>query len=249
MLNTLRSPAPASSVALAALAALALTFPLLGGCAATSQGGTSAETSLIDTSSVLLPLPSGTLQQIEHEKTLFWANLRELPPTTYEAVSLTEVHTGPGDQYDIVTIMTHGSTVVVDGQVGHWLRLADGSGFVSSLNLLGQAWSTSVVGHGDEAMVNECFGGLVDFDRLTATLGRPYLVINSYCGGEPLLEATVGDLFYIDGVAYRLIEVLTVGLTGNATAVEHLPGDALLHVQDLVNGKSLVLAVEAVPAP
>ncbi|MCL2595924.1 MAG: SH3 domain-containing protein [Promicromonosporaceae bacterium] len=226
---------------LAALAAAAL----LASCASGTDEA-ARHITLVNTASILFPIPARNSEELENYKTLFWMQLTEFSPHTTMVQSISEVRTGPGETYEIVNILVPGEQVTYNGQVGPWLRLTNNGGYVSTLNIYNQPWRVTMVGTGEEELVNECLGGLVNFRRITEDIGRPFYVIRSYCGGEPVLHMSLGDQMSIDHVTYQMVAVTVLSITGNAALVVDLPGDVLVYTDDIVNGESVVLSLERI---
>ncbi len=231
-----RTRAWAATTALAALVLAGTT--VTAGCTADDHPD------LLDTASVLFPVHAMRQHRIEDQKAAFRTRLAELDPAREPVLSPTQVRLGPGETYDVLDLLLPGTDVVVTGQVGHWLRLADDTGYVSALQLRDAPWETTVVGEGEEELVDSCPGGLVDFTRITADVGRPYYVMHSFCGGEPVLRLQPGDQLVIDGETWTAVAVHTFPLAGNASVIEGLEGDAFLHSCDIVGGQSVVVSIK-----
>jgi hypothetical protein len=229
------------------LRVLAVGLLFVSGCTAAEPVAEPVEDiEFINASSVLFPIPQRDQKQFEDSRTLFWMGEVDLPPVTVSVVSTSEVYSGPGITYELVDLLLGGDQLTYDGKVGHWLRIADNGGYVSEVSALGTPWATDIVGTGDESVVNLCAGGLVNFTRIAEDINRPYFVIRSYCGGEPLQKISVGESLFIAGAEYLMTSVRVLDSTGNSTQIEDMPGDALIHTDDISRGESIVISVKKV---
>ena len=220
----------------AAVVAVALAAGALGACTGEQPG-------LLDTSSALFPVHTMREHVIEQQKALFRTRTTTEEARTEVAAEVSEVRSGPGETFGVVDLLMPGDEVVTDGQVGHWVRVADDGGYVSATTLRGRPWETWVVGAGADDKVDECPGALVDFTRISDELGRPYYVIHSYCGGEPVLHLGQGDTVVIDGVTWTVAELRTLSMAANAADVADMAGDAFLHSCDIVHGQSVAVGI------
>jgi hypothetical protein len=222
-----------------------VTVALLPVSACSSGGDAQAEAppALPNTSSVLFPIHTLDAEPLEREKAAFWLTVEEFEPETRIAQKVSEIHTGPGLTYDVVDILIPGDEIVVDASIGHWLRIADHGGFVSSITADGTPWETWIAGSGEDEAVDACPGGLIEFTRITAEISRPYYAIHSACGGEPVLSLKIGDLLKIDGITYHVNDARRVGLAGDSDAIKDMDGEAMIHTCDLVHGQSAVVGI------
>lgn len=100
------------------------------------------ELPLVNTSSVLFPQHTMTIEAIEAQKAAFRSGLAfwDQPVTGTVAVT-TPIRSGPSEMDDVLTVLAPGDQVVLDGQVAHWYRVVPGvdgavGGFVNGLALV-----------------------------------------------------------------------------------------------------------------
>jgi hypothetical protein len=210
---------------------------------------------LINTSSVLFPQHVLTRDGIDAQKAQFLAALVDIPEQEIAVTALAHIRSGPGTTYDVTEIFGPGESVTIDGQLAHWYRLADGSGFIAGENLdqaaignsTGLAWQTTVTNSGDSVAVDACTGGLTEFLPMSADLGVPSYAMHSYCGGEPVLDLQIGDVIAIDDLHYRVATIDDYPLFGSTELMQDAATDAYLQVGDLVSGHAHTLGLEAAP--
>ena len=160
---------------------------------------------LLNTATVLFPIPPRDPGAIDEERLEFAMHLVDVEPATWVVADLADVHTGPGTGYEFVSILLPGTEVVIDGEVGPWRRIADDGGYVLVTYLQTvdgdgpPALSYAVTGTGVLGDAGGCGGGVSLYEPITEEIGHPYWLVNSYCGGEPLAELAVGDPVVVDG--------------------------------------------------
>ena len=212
---------------------------------------TSAAPQLVNTASILFPLHPNYLGAIEDAQTRFYTNIRDIEPVTFTTATAAEVRLGPGQLYEVATVLPAGTDLLIDGQVGSWYRIAENGGYVLASQLSGAfpdgvTWQVAVVNEGSSEAVDACLGGLTNFTPLTEALGRPYYAMHSYCGGEPILQLAVGDVVQIDSQRYQVTSVNTRLLFGDSEMVKDIAGDAFLHTCDLLNDQSRIIGLAEV---
>jgi hypothetical protein len=192
----------------------------------------------------------------------FSLRIAPVPAKEFVIGSIAEVYQGPGIDYPVVKVLLPGDSVTTDGELGHWYRLADGTGYVSSTNLSGfgkltkfelsqltpdtsTTWYTSVTSVGHSGKVDTCYGGLTHLTQFDEIVGVPYYAIHYFCGGEPALWLNAGDRVVIQGDEFTISEVAYYPLSGNATNIVVPKGtDAMVHVTDLAQGNTRVLVLQ-----
>jgi hypothetical protein len=91
------------------------------------------------------------------------------------------------------------------------------------------AFRIHVANVGGQGSVDECTGGLTEGAVVTEILGRTYYAIHLHCGGEPILNLTVGDLVRIDGSGvYRVAETRDVHQGDPVETLHTLEGDVVV---------------------
>jgi len=204
---------------------------------------------LLDTASVLLPAAHVNQQQISALMEQFAAQVQEIDPVTLQVQQVSEVYAGPGQTYLGRDLLLPGTEVSVDGQLGHWFRIADGSGYVSALGLsaldggTAGVWQVAVANSGGNEEVDACTGGLTSFTSVMRDLGKQFYAIHSYCGGEPVLGLQPGDVVRIDQIDHEVLEVVDAPLAGSTQNIRDLPGDMFLYSSDLAAGTARVVAL------
>jgi hypothetical protein len=218
---------------------------LLTACGSASTENSADPLSLMDTSSaILLPVHLRHEDEIESQRLAFREAFLPQERQVLTVSRPADIYTGPGALYEVVARVNPGEDVIIDGSVGDWLRIADDGGYVSESTIRGEPWHTSVVGFGEESVVNACGGGLVNFTRVSDEIGSPYWVIHSYCGGEPVLTLDLGDAVVVDGTRYAVVSTTTGSLHGDTSVLSDLHGTAFLQSCDTVDGTSVIVGLE-----
>jgi hypothetical protein len=181
-------------------------------------------------------------------------NVDDIEPLAIVVTRVTDVYTEPNCFGGFKDLAVPGDELVANGRVGHWYRLVDGGGYISSLDVTRAddvskpestaIWRVSVTGSGAVEVLDQCTGGLTHLDAFEAALGIPFYGIHHFCAGEPARALAVGDSIEIDGQAYNVIDVTSHGLAGNANDIFVPDGaDALLYTACLVAGETLIIGL------
>ncbi|MDR2723073.1 MAG: SH3 domain-containing protein [Cellulomonadaceae bacterium] len=285
-LTTIAPPQRLAGLALAAVAALALTvagcssgdtthaaqaegsspaLALTGPEAAESAGhsledahhGTpaddGAEPPLVNTSSVLFPKHQMTRDAYNSKRLLYLDNLETFSPKFLPVTEPTALRAGPGKDYETIDIFIPGDTVRVDGTVGSWYRMADGSGYINGFTLSDAdhplpsdvVWAATVTNEGGSAEVDACSSGLTRFTAIEKDLGIPYYAMHSICGGDLILELEVGEHIMIDDATYTVAWIDNYELFGSTELLDGITADAIVHTCDLAHGKARLVGLTA----
>lgn len=212
----------------------------------TTPGAT--ELPLINTSTVLFPQHDLNSDSIETQKQLFFTGLSDIAPVENTIAKVTEVRTGPGATYEVMGVKSPGDAITVDGQLPNWYRIADNGGYISAAALAegaanDVAWSGTVGGAGDESLLDNCTGELIEFSAMSEDLGVPAYHLHSYCGGEGILDLVPGDVVQIDGQRYTVGELNDSPLYSSTLKLRGMAADAFLQTCDLVNGNAHTLSL------
>jgi len=215
------------------------------------------EIQFLNTASALFPTAHLSQQLIKQQQELFLSRTEDITPVNLTVINMSQVFAGPGELYESKDLLFPGDTVRIDGKVGHWYRIANGSGFISGVNLNSDEYApvatdtpprfvADVVNSGGTSEVDECEAGLTSFTSIMLDLGKPFFAMRSYCGGEPILRLQAGDFVVIDGIAHEVLDYIDAPMSGSTESIREFTdttGDMYLFTGDLSRGTARIVAL------